>query len=71
MESLVDGSPAQKAGIEVEDIIVELNGQKLASTDKQDLATRIAQMRVDEVVKLKIWRNEEVREITVTLEAYQ
>ncbi|OGK62883.1 hypothetical protein A2334_01815 [Candidatus Roizmanbacteria bacterium RIFOXYB2_FULL_38_10] len=71
VESLVDGSPAQKAGIEVEDIIVELNGQKLASTDKQDLATRIAQMRVDEVVKLKIWRNEEVREITVTLEAYQ
>jgi len=55
--------PAQKAGIERGDIIVEFAGKKV----DESLANIISQHEVGEEVELKVWNNEKERTIKVTL----
>jgi len=62
--NVVAGSPAEKAGIKPEDIIVKIDGHEI--TDKNGgLAKVIAQKKVGDTVKLEINRNGE----TLTLQA--
>ncbi len=65
---VVQGSPAEKAGIQEEDIIIEFDGKKISGSDEQTLAKFIAGKKPGERVSLKIWRNKEVKTILVTLE---
>lgn len=53
--SVVSGSPAEKAGIEAEDIIIRIDGAKV--TDSNDLAKIIGKQKVGNTVELVIWRN--------------
>lgn len=62
---VVEGSPADKAGLEVEDIITKLDGVKL--TDGNDLAKAISKKKVGDSVTLTVWREEKEQEIKVTL----
>jgi S1-C subfamily serine protease len=55
--------PAQKAGIERGDIIIEFAGKKV----DESLANIISQHEVGEEVELKVWNNEKERTIKVTL----
>ncbi len=64
--AVLPGSPAAKAGIQEGDIILEFEGQKL--DEKTNLANLIRQKKVGESVRIKIWRNGQEREATVTLE---
>lgn len=57
--------PAQKAGLRVGDIIVEVSGKTLASGDM--LADLIGQKRPDDQVELKFWRDNRVRSVRVKL----
>ncbi len=57
--------PAQKAGLRVGDIIVELGGKTLASGDM--LADLIGQKRPGDQVELKFWRGNRVRTVQVKL----
>lgn len=66
---VVDGSPAAKAGIEVEDIILEIDGTRIKGDDDQALAKLINDKKVGDTVKLKVWRNKETKEMNVTLDA--
>jgi serine protease Do len=59
------GGPAAKAGIERGDIILEMNGQAVDGPD--DLSVRIAETAPGSTVQLKIARNGQKREISVTL----
>jgi len=68
---VVDDSPAQKAGIQEEDIIVEFDGQKVKGDDDQNLQKMIAKKKVGDRVKLKIWRNGETLEKNVILGNYE
>jgi len=63
------GSPAEKAGIQEEDIIIEFDGKKIGGSDEQTLAKFIAEKKPGERVTLKIWRNKEIKNISVTLES--
>ena len=65
---VIDASPAQKAGLQEEDIIIEFDGQKVKGDD-QELTKRIAEKKVGETVTLKVWRNKEIKTFTVTLES--
>lgn len=65
---VVVGSPAEKAGLQVEDIITEFDGIKIKGDD-QSLAKMILDKKIEEAVKLKIWRNKEIKEVLITLEA--
>jgi S1-C subfamily serine protease len=59
------GSPAEDAGLRVDDLVLEFNGRKLS--DAGDLMDQMARTRVDERVSLSIWREGERRTVPVTL----
>ncbi len=58
-------SPAEKSGIKAEDVILEINGEKL--TDDNTLGSVIQKYNVGETVSLKVRRGEEDINISATL----
>ncbi len=66
---ILDDSPAQKAEIEEEDIITEIDGKKVSGSDDQELTRMIIDKKVGDQVTLKIWRQGTVITKTLTLEA--
>jgi S1-C subfamily serine protease len=64
---VVEGSPADKAGIKEGDIITKLDGQPVREKDG-GLAKLIAQKKIGEKVELTIWRDGEQKEVTAILE---
>lgn len=63
--TVVSGSPADKGGLEEEDIITKIDGDKL--TESNDLAKVIAKKKVADKVTLTVWRNEKEVTLTVTM----
>lgn len=61
-------SPAEKAGLEVGDVILEINAEKVSSVPKFRIA--IATARVGQEIPLKIVRNNKEKSLTITLEAF-
>lgn len=68
---VVAGSPAEKVGIQAENIITEFDGKKIKGIDDQDLAKLILQKKIGDQIKLKIWREGKIEEKQLTLEAYK
>jgi S1-C subfamily serine protease len=68
---VLDNSPAQKAQIEVEDIIIEFDGKKVKGDDDQGLAKMILNKKVGDKVRLKIWREGKILEKELTLSSYK
>ncbi len=67
--AVIPSSPADKAGLEENDILLEMNGQKL--NDTHDLGTLIGQHQVGDVVELKVLHDGEEKTVEVTLEERQ
>ncbi len=65
--SVVPGGPAQAAGIKQGDVILAMNGHKIANST--DLPVRVASLEPGTRVHLTIWRNHAKHEITVKLGA--
>jgi serine protease Do len=65
---VVSGSLAEKAGVMAEDIIIEIDGKKLADEKNTMLSTYINTRKIDDTVTLKIWRDKKEIEIKVKLE---
>ncbi|MGB9883075.1 MAG: S1C family serine protease [Microgenomates group bacterium] len=66
---VVTDSPAQKVGIQEEDIIIEFDGKKVETNDEQSLSKMVLEKKVGQTVTLKIWRNGETKIFNITLEA--
>ncbi|KKQ24763.1 MAG: hypothetical protein US40_C0001G0016 [Candidatus Roizmanbacteria bacterium GW2011_GWC2_37_13] len=66
---VVENSPAKKAGLQEEDIIIEFDGKKVKGTDNQELTKAIMDKKVGQKVVVKVWRNKEVKTFNLTLEA--
>ncbi len=64
---VVEGSAADKAGVEDEDIIVKIDGQALREKDG-GLAKIIANKKVGDKIEIEVWRDGEIKKLTVTLE---
>ncbi len=62
---VVAQSPADKAGLQASDIILELNHQKVASADQ--IRNAIAKMKVGDKITLLVWRNGSLQPVNVTL----
>ncbi|WP_350343634.1 trypsin-like peptidase domain-containing protein [Proteinivorax tanatarense] len=62
-------SPADQAGIQENDIITEVNGEKI--TTLRDFRRSISAQEVGEEVELTLYRGEDQHTIEVTLEEYQ
>ncbi len=63
--AVIPGSPADKAGLEENDIILEVNGQKI--DEKNPLAQVISQFKPGDEITLKVLHKGEEKEIKVTL----
>lgn len=68
---VVQGSPAEKAGLQNQDIIVEFDGQKVKGDDDQGLTKMIIQKKIGDSVQLKIVRGKDTKTVTVKLESSQ
>lgn len=63
---VIPGSPADKAGIEEYDIILEMDGQKI--DDEHSLASLIRNKQVGDTIQLKILHDGEEKTLSVLLE---
>ncbi len=64
--AVIPGSPADKAGLIENDIILEINGKKINSDNQ--LGDAIQKYNVGDTITLKIWHKGETKEIKVKLE---
>ncbi len=62
---VVPGDPADEAGIEPNDIILEVNGNKVESS--RDLTRMIAKIGVGEHIKIKVWRDRRIKTFNVKI----
>ena len=65
--SILSESPAQKAGLQEEDIITQIDGQDL--NEENSLVSILGQKRVGDVIELTVIRGEETLSLFATLEA--
>ncbi|MBI3579458.1 MAG: trypsin-like peptidase domain-containing protein [Ignavibacteriales bacterium] len=59
-------SPAEKAGLKVGDIVLEINGEKINS--EEELFSLLTDARAGDILKLKIYRNKKITEVPLKLE---
>ncbi|HCU70981.1 MAG TPA: hypothetical protein DIC35_04530 [Candidatus Moranbacteria bacterium] len=64
--AVIPGSPADKAGITENDIILEINDTKIDK--KNSLSSLIAKNNVGDVIRLKVWHKGDIKEISLKLE---
>ena len=55
-----DGSPAQAAGIQVDDIIVDVDGTVVQSSNQ--LVNLLAKYSADDTIKVKLYRSESLKD---------
>jgi predicted metalloprotease with PDZ domain len=65
--NVIPGSPAERAGLEINDEIAAVNGFRIRSGE---LNERIGTMNAGAVVTIHIFRNEKLKEVKIMLENY-
>lgn len=68
---VVEGSPAQRAGIQPDDIITEFDGKRLRENDEQTLQKLISSKDVGDRIRIKIWRDGRTLQRTITLSTFE
>lgn len=63
---VVAGSPAEKAGLKLDDVILEVDGEKI--TTENPLSGVVQRHAPGETLKLKVWRAGNTFELSVTLD---
>jgi S1-C subfamily serine protease len=64
--AIIPGSPAEKAGLKENDIVLEINGKKI--TRDNDLAKMIQSFNVGETITLKVLSGGQEKTVRITLE---
>ncbi len=68
IQDVVDGSPAQKAGVVRGDIITAIDSKKI-NGEANEVATIIASKKIGDVITLSIWREGKTLKVKATLVA--
>lgn len=63
-------SPAEKAGVQLGDVILSINGRRVQSTDEAEQIVKDADLRVGDKLKLRIWRAGREYETEIVVEKY-
>ncbi len=69
VREVIDSSPAQKADIQVEDIITEFDGKKVNGSDDLGLTKLLSDKKVGDTVQVKVWRKGQTLSKSLTLTA--
>ncbi|PIZ74529.1 hypothetical protein COY07_00415 [Candidatus Peregrinibacteria bacterium CG_4_10_14_0_2_um_filter_43_11] len=64
--AVVPGSPADKAGLKIKDVILEVDGKKI--TTENPLHILVGQHKPGDTLNMKVWRSGKEMEVQVTLE---
>lgn len=64
--AVLPGSPADEAGLQENDIILEINGEKI--DQKSSFAQMISEYNVGDTITLTVWHKGEEKEVSVTLQ---
>jgi len=67
---VVENSPAQKAGLLGDDILVEFDGKKITGEDEKILQKLIASKKIGSRVTVKIWREGKILDKTILLTTF-
>ena len=67
VSEIIDGSPAKKAGLELEDLITKIDGKDVGSTG--DVASRVRSAAAGDKLKFTVKRGGKEQELEVTLAA--
>lgn len=70
IQEVVEGSPAEKAGIKVEDIITKIGGKKVSEKDG-GLAKIIADKKIGDKISMEIWRDGQTLTLEVVVGEYE
>jgi serine protease Do len=62
---VIPSSPADKAGVETYDVVLELNGKKIKTPP--ELANTVANLSVGQSAKLKVLRNNKEKDLTLVI----
>lgn len=65
ISSLVNGGPAAKAGIRVQDVVTSVNGKPIHSD--RELLAEVARTAVGKPADLEVWSNGKTRHVSVTV----
>ena len=65
VSSVEDGSPADKAGIKVGDILTSLDGKEIESS--WDIRMRVRELKEGEQVPLQVWRDGKAQNVSATI----
>lgn len=65
---VIEGSPAEKAKLQEEDIITEIDSRNISGLDEQSIYNLISTLNPGSKVNLKIWRNNEIMNVSIILD---
>jgi S1-C subfamily serine protease len=65
---VIEGSLAENAKIQEEDIIVEIDGRNISGLDEQSIYNLISTLKSGSKVNLKIWRDNKIMDVSVILD---
>ncbi|RLC35411.1 hypothetical protein DRH14_01035 [Candidatus Shapirobacteria bacterium] len=68
VQEVLEDSPADKAGIEDGDIIIEIDGNRLNSDKRGSLVRIVNKKKIGDKVKVKVWRDGKEKMMVVKLE---
>lgn len=68
VSQIITNSPAEKAGLQVEDIITEINGKLIAGLDIPSVYSLVSTLKSGSSVNLKVWRNGVIKSFLITLD---
>jgi serine protease Do len=68
IQEVLSGEPAEKAGLQAGDIIMELDGVRVSDEKGNTLSELVNKKRIGEEVKIKIWREGEEKEVKLRFE---
>ena len=66
IQSVVSGSPAEKAGLTQGDIVTKIDGKPLS--DKFQISNAVSGKKVGDSITLEIWKDGQIRSVNATLE---
>ncbi len=65
---VIEGSPAEKAKLQEEDIITEIDSRSISGLDEQSIYNLISTLKSGTKVNLKIWRDNKIMDVSVILD---